>query len=94
MFEQDDIALPRVAAFFHRESVREQAQAEAMLNYLSDHGGQYCNKDIQVDLILIGIDSQCCSSPSCCFPIDLDQLTLKTCYAEYFRCKTPPIVKI
>ncbi|CAB1323457.1 unnamed protein product [Coregonus sp. 'balchen'] len=47
IFEQDDIALPRVAAFFHEHSVNEQAQAEAMLDYLSDRGGQYCSKDIQ-----------------------------------------------
>ncbi|XP_010900244.1 ferritin light chain [Esox lucius] len=47
IFEQDDIALTRVAAFFHEQSEKEQAQAEAMLDYLSDRGGHFCNKDIQ-----------------------------------------------
>ncbi|KAK3526584.1 hypothetical protein QTP70_030721 [Hemibagrus guttatus] len=47
IFEQDDLPLSRVAAFFHQQSSREQAQAEAMLQYLSDRGGQYCNKVIQ-----------------------------------------------
>ncbi|XP_029607347.1 ferritin, middle subunit [Salmo trutta] len=47
IFEQDDISLTRVAAFFHEHSEQERAQAEAMLDYLSDRGGQYCNKDIQ-----------------------------------------------
>ncbi|XP_060765975.1 ferritin light chain, oocyte isoform-like [Neoarius graeffei] len=47
IFEQDDLPLSRLAAFFHQESMREQAQAEAMLQYLSERGGHYCNKVIQ-----------------------------------------------
>lgn len=50
IFEQDDLPLSHVAAFFHRESTREQEQAEAMQQYLSERGGHYCNKVIQVTL--------------------------------------------
>ncbi|XP_012688162.2 ferritin light chain, oocyte isoform-like [Clupea harengus] len=47
IFEQDNLALPRVATFFQLESQREQKQADAMLQYLNERGGQYCNKDIK-----------------------------------------------
>uniref|UniRef100_A0AAY4D1Z6 Uncharacterized protein n=1 Tax=Denticeps clupeoides TaxID=299321 RepID=A0AAY4D1Z6_9TELE len=36
IFEQDSVALPRAAAFFH-----------AMLDYLNQRGGLYCGKDIK-----------------------------------------------
>ncbi|NP_001119864.1 Ferritin light chain, oocyte isoform-like [Danio rerio] len=47
IFEQSNLALPRVAAYFHQESVKEQERAEVMLQYLSQRGGKYCNKNIQ-----------------------------------------------
>uniref|UniRef100_A0A9J7XDS6 Ferritin n=2 Tax=Cyprinus carpio TaxID=7962 RepID=A0A9J7XDS6_CYPCA len=46
IFEQSDLALPRVAAYFHQESV-ELERAEAMLQHLTQRGGKYCSKNIQ-----------------------------------------------
>ncbi|CAK6978269.1 ferritin light chain%2C oocyte isoform-like [Scomber scombrus] len=46
VFERDDLALPRVAAFFHQEALKQQDEAEAMLGYLAERGGTYCGKDI------------------------------------------------
>ncbi|XP_060932433.1 ferritin light chain, oocyte isoform-like [Limanda limanda] len=46
-FERHDVALPRVAAFFHQEALKQQAEAEAMLGYLAERGGKYCGKDIK-----------------------------------------------
>ncbi|KAM7397286.1 hypothetical protein PAMP_020270 [Pampus punctatissimus] len=47
VFERDDVDLPRVASFFHREALKQQDEAEAMLGYLAERGGNYCGKDIQ-----------------------------------------------
>ncbi|XP_067235369.1 ferritin light chain, oocyte isoform-like [Chanodichthys erythropterus] len=47
IFEQSDLSLPRVAAYFHQESVKELEGAEAMLQYLSQRGGKFCGKNIQ-----------------------------------------------
>lgn len=47
MFEQSNLALPRVSGYFHQESVKEQERAEVMLQYLSRRGGKYCSKNIQ-----------------------------------------------
>ncbi|KAG1938303.1 ferritin heavy chain B [Pimephales promelas] len=47
IFEQSDLSLPRVAAYFHQESVKELERAEAMLQYLSQRGGKFCGKNIQ-----------------------------------------------
>ncbi|XP_039988043.1 ferritin, heavy subunit [Xiphias gladius] len=46
-FERDDVALPRVASFFHQEALKQQDETEAMLGYLAERGGTYCGKDIQ-----------------------------------------------
>ena len=48
MFERDEVALPRVASFFHQEALKQQQEAEAMLGYLAERGGNYCGKDVQV----------------------------------------------
>nr|QJU71669.1 H-ferritin [Carassius cuvieri x Carassius auratus red var.] len=47
IFEQSDLALPRVAAYFHQESVKELERAEAMQQYLTQRGGKHCSKNIQ-----------------------------------------------
>lgn len=48
VFERDDVALPRVASFFHQDALKQEREAEAMLGYLAERGGSYCGKDIQV----------------------------------------------
>ncbi|KAI3371550.1 hypothetical protein L3Q82_023580 [Scortum barcoo] len=47
-FERDDVALPRVASFFHQEALKQEEEAEAMLGYLAERGGNFCSKDIQM----------------------------------------------
>ncbi|XP_040894390.1 ferritin, heavy subunit [Toxotes jaculatrix] len=47
VFERDDVALPRVASFFHQEAQKQQEETEAMMGYLAERGGNYCSKDIQ-----------------------------------------------
>ncbi|CAJ1056007.1 ferritin light chain [Xyrichtys novacula] len=47
VFERDDIALPRVASFFHQEALKQEEEAEAMLDYLAKRGGNFCSKDVQ-----------------------------------------------
>ncbi|XP_028287245.1 ferritin, heavy subunit isoform X2 [Parambassis ranga] len=47
VFERDDVALPRVASFFHQEALKQQDEAEAMVGYLAERGGAFCGKDIQ-----------------------------------------------
>ena len=48
MFERDDVALPRVASFFQQEALKQEDEAEAMMGYLAERGGNYCGKDTQV----------------------------------------------
>lgn len=48
MFERDDVSLRRLASFFHQEALKQQVEAEAMLGYLAERGGNYCGRDIQV----------------------------------------------
>ncbi|XP_060893087.1 ferritin light chain, oocyte isoform-like [Labrus mixtus] len=47
VFERDDVALPWVASFFHQEALKQEEEAEAMMGYLAERGGNFCNKDIQ-----------------------------------------------
>uniref|UniRef100_A0A3P8UJN9 Zgc:172145 n=1 Tax=Cynoglossus semilaevis TaxID=244447 RepID=A0A3P8UJN9_CYNSE len=47
VFEKDDAPLPHVAAFFHQEMVKQQAEIESLLHYLTERGGRYCGKDIK-----------------------------------------------
>lgn len=69
VFERDDVALPRVASFFHQEALKQQDEAEAMLGYLAERGGNYCGKDIQKP----GCEAVCAVLPA----LELLQLQLK-----------------
>ncbi|KAJ0069653.1 hypothetical protein NL108_011931 [Boleophthalmus pectinirostris] len=46
-FERDDLALPRVALFFHHMAQTQQEEAQELLRYLSQRGGTYCGHDVQ-----------------------------------------------
>lgn len=69
VFERDDMALPRIASFFHHEALKQQEEAQAMLQYLAQRGGTYCGKDIQRP----GCESVCAVLPA----LDLLLLQLK-----------------
>ncbi|KAM4617780.1 ferritin light chain-like [Discoglossus pictus] len=47
VFDQANVALPRVSKFFLEQAKEEQETAEALLKYLNDRGGLYCSKTIQ-----------------------------------------------
>ncbi|XP_051885170.1 ferritin light chain, oocyte isoform-like [Pristis pectinata] len=47
IFEQDDVALPRVAGYFHKITQEEEKNAQTLLDYQTERGGHYCPRDIQ-----------------------------------------------
>ncbi|XP_062918072.1 ferritin light chain, oocyte isoform-like isoform X2 [Mobula hypostoma] len=47
IFEQDDVALPRVAAYFRKITQEEEKNAQTLLDYQTERGGHYCPKNIQ-----------------------------------------------
>ncbi|KAM3609533.1 uncharacterized protein V6R79_016462 [Siganus canaliculatus] len=47
VFERDGVALPRVAAFFHQEALKQEQEAEALTFYLSERRGSCCCRDVQ-----------------------------------------------
>ncbi|XP_026221734.1 ferritin, heavy subunit [Anabas testudineus] len=69
VFERDDVSLRRLASFFHQEALKQQVEAEAMLGYLAERGGNYCGRDIQKP----GCEAVCAVLPA----LELLQLQLK-----------------